>query len=127
MTEQQLQQWTELKDYQVTLRRLVAEEPDGLGIPLQAIAEAALDGTVPDNSAELIALPVVQAAIDRVSRARLQASLDHLTELLEALAEAITLLVVALPVPAKKAPQGAARPLVAGKAASVVPPAALKP
>lgn len=114
MTEQQLQQWAELKDYQVTLKALVAETPEGLGISLQDVATAILDGEAPANAVEISFLPIVQAAIDRISRARLTVALSRLSDVLEKVEGAL-----AKP---KKAPQGAARPLVAGKAASVVPP-----
>lgn len=96
MTPEQLEAWQKIPEYQITLRKLCLPPPEGIGLSLQDIAQAELDGIVPEHSGELVTSPSVQLAIDRISRARLQAALDRFTALLEPLTTTLTLLQVAL-------------------------------
>ncbi len=114
LSPEQLEAWAELKDYQTTLKRLCEPSPAGLGLSLQDIAQAELDGVAPANAIEVINLPVVQQAIERISRARLAAALiaftaaaDRLSGLLEPLGQVLAKL--------QKSPQGGAQLPRAGK------------
>lgn len=85
LTEQQLRDWNDLPDHQMTLRRLA-----DLGIAVKDIAEAEEDGLAPRHATDVITLPVVQAAIDRLSRARLADQVARLSVILETLEERLT-------------------------------------
>lgn len=110
MTPEQLEEWQKLPEHQVTLRRLCSPAPGGIGLSLQDIAQAELDGVVPDHSVELIMVASVQSAIDRISRARLQASLDRFVDLLAPLTTTLTLLQQALQRPVQPPRQGTQAP-----------------
>lgn len=85
MTDAQLEAWSKLPDYKMDLKTLQTD----LGLSLQDIATAAVDGVAPAQAWPVLGAPIVQAEIDRISRARLTAVLARVSDTLAEVAKAL--------------------------------------